>query len=269
MPRRKQPDLQITIEEVTPEMAKDWLGKNTFNRNKSEIHVAHLAEAMYLDEWRLNGEAIIFDSKGRLQNGQHRLWACIEAATSFTTVVIRGADSDAIFTIDVGRKRSLADALQLRGEKDVATLGNLLVWTWRWENGLMDQGGRSRPTNVSMLKLLDERPEIRDAITVGWRFRKALRAPSGLMCALWYQFGLIDQDDADFFLEQCVTGEDLSDGDPAFAWRRWMNARYLERLKPPQQVVAAITVKAWNGFRNHTTIGALRWAGNESFPEAI
>lgn len=270
MARRKLPELELSIEEVTPDIAKEWLEGNTFNRRRSDRLVDFYAEAMLAEEWRLNGEPIIFDGKGRLQNGQHRLWACIEADKSFWTVVVRNAEWDAIYTIDTGRKRSMGDALTLKGEKDVANLAAMLVWVWRFENGVMDMGGRSRPTNVTLLKLLDERPEIRDWINlVAHRFRHTIHVPGGLMSALFYEFSLIDKKDCAAFLEQCITGENLSAADPAYAWRRWMMARYKETAKPNQQTVAAITVKAWNAFRRHERPAAFRWAGNEAFPEAI
>ncbi len=270
MARRKLPNLEITIEEVTPDMAEKWLEGNTFNRKRSNRLVDFYAEAMLSEEWRLNGEPIIFDGKGRLQNGQHRLWACVEAEVPFWTVVVRNADYDAIYTIDTGRKRSIADALTLKGEKDVANLAAMLVWVWRWEQGVMDLGGRSRPTNVTLLKMLDERPDLRDWIPkVAHRFRHSLRVPNGLMSALFYQFGQIHADDADVFLEQCLTGENLAVTDPAYAWRRWIMSHYTPTSKPNQQTIAAITVKAWNKYRLHEKVDALRWAGNEAFPEAI
>ena len=269
MTRRKLPKLTVEIAEITPDMAKEWLEKNTFNRKKSDRLVDFYAESMLNDEWRLNGEPIIFDDKGKLQNGQHRLWACIEADVSFWSLVVYGADSDAVFTIDTGRKRSMVDALTLRGEKNVAILAATLVWIWRWEHQVMHLAGNARPTNVALLKMLDARPEIRDTVQVSYRFHNKVRAPQGLMCALWYQFSLINPGDAEYFLEQCVSGEALSSGDPAYAWRRWINARYLEASKPNLQTIAAITVKAWNAFRRHEQVKSLRWAGNEPFPEAV
>lgn len=271
MARRKLPDLVATIEEVTPEIAKEWLETNTFNRAISNHQVDFFAEEMLNDEWRLNGEPIIFDFKSKLQNGQHRLLACIEADVSFWTLVVRGAEPDAIYTIDTGRKRGMADALRLRGEKDVANLAALLAWIWRWENGVMTQGGRARTSNVSLLKILDARPEIRDWIPiVAYRLRKSdVAGPAGLLCALFYEFSLINEKDCLAFLDQCITGENLSATDPAYVWRRWMNSHYGETSKPNQQTIAAITVKAWNAFRLHESPRALRWQGSESFPEAV
>jgi hypothetical protein len=269
MSRRKLPDLEYDVVEVTPELAEEWLQKNTFNRKRSNVLVDFYAEIMMADQWRLNGEPIIFDRTGKLQSGQHRLWACIEAETSFNTLVVWGTDPDAIYTVDTGRKRTMMDALTLRGEKDVAVLGSMLTWIWRWENNVMDQGGRARPSNVTLLKMLDNRPEIRDALHYAYRMRKGIKAPVALLSALFYEFSQIDADDAEAFFQQCATGENLSASDPAYAWRRWIMSRYLEASKPNQQTIAAITVKAWNAFRRHEPVKAFRWAGNEPFPEAV
>src|SRR5690348_9218536 len=138
---RKLPELELTVEEITPVIAKEWLQFNTFNRKVSRSLVQSYAQIMKDREWRLNGEAIIFDRTGRLQSGQHRLLAVIESGTSIWSVVVRGAEPEAIFSLDAGRKRRLTDALTLRGEKDVSNLATATTWWWRYQNDLMESGG--------------------------------------------------------------------------------------------------------------------------------
>jgi hypothetical protein len=72
---------------VTPDQALKWLeDTNTNNRSVRDIHVQRLASDMKNGKWRgFNGEAIRFDSLGRLVDGQHRLWACTVAGVPFDT----------------------------------------------------------------------------------------------------------------------------------------------------------------------------------------
>lgn len=268
MTRRKLPQLELSVEEITPAIALEWLEKNTFNRKMSDRLVDIYAEAILGGEWRLNGEPIIFDFNGRLQSGQHRLQAVIVAKTSIWSVVVRGAEPDSLYTLDSGRKRRMTDLLTLQGEKDVAVLANLLVWTWRWENQLMDRS--ISPTNTHLLTILADHPELRDYVKLGNRFRRSgIRVQAGLIGALFYQFDLINRPESDAFFDQLVTGEGLTSDQPAYAWRRWVFRSMSEPGRMHGPTLAAITVKAWNEYRGHQTVKAFRWAANEAFPEAI
>lgn len=268
MARRKDPDLEITIEEITPAIASEWLKTNTKNRKVSERLVAIYAEAMSEGEWRLNGEPLVFDRQGRLQSGQHRLLAVIQADVPIKSTVVRNADPEALFSLDSGRRRRMSDVLTLRGEVDVMNLASMLVWTWRWQNELMDRPGDT-PTHTSLLRILDQEPDLRDDIKVGRDLIKRVRCSPGLVGALYHQFKLIDQDDADSFFASLQSGENLHSGEPIFALRRWMlNSAQLTR-RPRQHHYAAIIVKAWNAYRTHGSVSTLTWRAGETFPEAL
>lgn len=268
MTRRKEPDLEIAIEEITPAIASEWLKTNTRNRRVSERLVTTYAEAMSEGEWRLNGEPIVFDRQGRLQSGQHRLLAVIQSDVSIKSTVVRNADPEALFSLDSGRRRRMSDVLQLRGETDTMTLGAMLVWTWRWQNGLMDRPGDT-PTHTSLLRILDQEPDLREDLTAGRNIGKKMRCSTALLGALYHQFKLIDPDDADSFFESLASGENLHQGEPLFALRRWMiNATQMTH-RPRVHHYAAIIVKAWNAYRTHDTMRTVTWRAGETFPEAL
>ena len=63
------------IVDITPEMAREYLEKNSHNRRLSERSVRNLATAIKNGEWQVNGEAIKVDKEGNLLDGQHRLSA--------------------------------------------------------------------------------------------------------------------------------------------------------------------------------------------------
>jgi hypothetical protein len=65
--------LTVKLETITPEQAAIWLTRNRRNRPIRRTRVARYADAMRRGHWRVNGEAVIFDSEGNLLNGQHRL----------------------------------------------------------------------------------------------------------------------------------------------------------------------------------------------------
>ena len=68
------------VEKITPELAREYLKKNTDNYRKlARGTVRNYAEDIKNGRWELNGETIVFAESGVLQDGQHRLAAIIQA----------------------------------------------------------------------------------------------------------------------------------------------------------------------------------------------
>lgn len=102
-------EIRSGFQTVTPEMAEKWLEKNTNNRGVSDTRVRQLAEAMRRGEWRLTHQGVAFGADGSLYDGQHRLWAIMEAAVPIRLMVTTGLSEDTRANIDGQRSRSVAD----------------------------------------------------------------------------------------------------------------------------------------------------------------
>ena len=108
---------------VNPAQAMLWLeNTNTNNRNVCQKHVARLARDMAEGKWILTHAGIAFSSDGTLLDGQHRLWAVVEADVSVEMHVWFNVDPKSMMTIDCGKIRSTADILNIAGDNgDVTT----------------------------------------------------------------------------------------------------------------------------------------------------
>lgn len=104
---------KITIETITPTIAKSIMEKNSRNRTINRHQVAKIATYMRTNGFRLTGDPIRIGADGTLFDGQHRLAACIEANTPFDTVVIRELPDDVLYVIDSGKSRSTRDKLEI------------------------------------------------------------------------------------------------------------------------------------------------------------
>lgn len=105
----------MTYEEivVTPEIAGEWLKRNTKNARTVKRHkVAQYAKTMRDGYWKNNGEAIVFDEDGYLKNGQHRLCAIVESGVTCKMLVVRGVDRN-ITTWDDVTPRTIVDKARL------------------------------------------------------------------------------------------------------------------------------------------------------------
>lgn len=113
--------MRVKIENITPETAKIYLSKNIINRNVNAKRVSSYANDMQHGAWQLNGEAIRFNKKGELIDGQHRLLAIVKANIPVDMVVMNDIDND-VSIYDRGRNRSVTDSLILEGmDKSIAS----------------------------------------------------------------------------------------------------------------------------------------------------
>lgn len=110
--------LKAKVETITPEIAKEYLKKNTANYRKittlSRYKIEQYAEAMKAGKWQLNGEAITFGKDGVLKNGQHRLAAIILAGVPVKILVVYDVE-DNVDIYDRGKNRTDMDIARARG----------------------------------------------------------------------------------------------------------------------------------------------------------
>ena len=112
--------LRWEVVNITAEIAKRWLEKNTNNRNVSDARVQTYAADMAAGKWLFHHQGIAFDESGALADGQHRLLAVVRAqeivkahVVSVPMLVTYGIHHDACATIDGQRVRTIGDQLKL------------------------------------------------------------------------------------------------------------------------------------------------------------
>ena len=94
---------------VTPEMAKQWLLKNNFNRPLKPKLVDNYVRQIEAGHWRRTHQGIAFDEEGVVLDGQHRLHAIIRTGQSLPMLIFQAAHE----SIDGGKPRTLLDIVRL------------------------------------------------------------------------------------------------------------------------------------------------------------
>ena len=267
------PEIRTEVMTVTPDLARDWTVLNTRNRNVRYGTVARLARDMKAREWVLNGESVKIAADGTILDGQHRLYACIQADVPFETVVIRGLPAEAQDTIDTGMSRKMSDQLALRGEVSTALLAAIARWAFKWLHGVRMNGAADQePTHAEMLALIDADPRLREATRWAGSSRQQFRSVNGSVWGMaWLLLHGSDHLTAEVFLEKVLTGENCATGDPALAFRNriWNAKEAGERLSQHQQL--AYLIIAWNAFKEDRPLKILKFTGGKltakNFPE--
>jgi hypothetical protein len=148
-----QEDVQVTVMNITPEMASEWLEHNTQNRSVREDRVDRYAEQMRDGEWLVSPDAISFDYNGRLINGQHRLKAIqqLSQGTEVQCMVAFGLQPAAFKIADVGVKRTGGDVLRIEGFKNPEELAATCRLLAMWKQGRLEEAGRYENVRNSVI----------------------------------------------------------------------------------------------------------------------
>lgn len=101
---------------VSPDLATKWLEGNTHNRPVRDSVVHRYAADMQAGRWKQSHQGIAFDEEGTLIDGQHRLFAVIEASTPVLMQVTYGLSMDTQMVVDDGIKRTTVDLLKINGK---------------------------------------------------------------------------------------------------------------------------------------------------------
>lgn len=254
----------VKIQTITPRQAEKILAdQNQRNRDLRESRITHLAGIIDRGEWRLTGDAICFDLDGVLLNGQHRLAACVASEKPIQVLVLRNLPRANQDVMDDTLSRKLADALRLRGEADVHQLGAGINWYARLmyaevANSPFYANNAMRPSVPQLLAFYAENPGLREAHLASSSVRRELKLRPGPLIAIYYRLGLVDVAHRDVFFESLRTGANLDLGDPILRLRRYCESERdrVTRQKNPDWQWVAITIKAWNAWREGRPVHA-------------
>ncbi len=105
----------MTIEHVTPVLAKKWLLQNDGNRRLRQQTVEKYARDMQTKNWHFKPVAVCFDERGKLGNGQHTLSAIALSNEAQVLLVARNVPRKAMAFMDMGVKRTISDVAAFVG----------------------------------------------------------------------------------------------------------------------------------------------------------
>jgi hypothetical protein len=243
---------------VGPNEALEWLTKNVKNRRLNLERVKNLAAAMTRDEWRLNGQPVIFDSNGNLQDGQHRLRAIVESGCIVPMIVIRNVVPDAFVTIDTGRSRTTADVLGIAGYISAHLLSGAVRTIIAYKDAIARKADGDSASerlnrscdavsNAAIVAWTDEHPEIHDVIRQACRLKDVVRSVE-VPAWIWLVGEHNPQSKIDEFVGNLIAGEGLHRSDPIYTLRNRLIQDRINRKHKVRGEVLAMMTRAWNSW---------------------
>lgn len=182
---------------VTPEMAVGWLAVNIDrNRNMRKGRINGYVRDIQSDRWVVTGEAIKFDTAGRLIDGQNRCQAIVAAGKGAWVLVVRGISEDALVVLDSGPARNTGDMLVITGladradAKDVGAIARLYTAFKAGDvkHAASHIGGHSGLTKSEMADAVMSIPDIEFAARHARGMYRYLRLPVSALGVAFLEF---------------------------------------------------------------------------------
>lgn len=105
--------IETKMENITPDMAREYLKHNSRNRKIKPKTVEAYMRDILRGKFIATHQGIGFDANGELLDGQHRLLAISMAGKTVPMMVTRGLPREAVSVVDRGVSRSVKDVMQI------------------------------------------------------------------------------------------------------------------------------------------------------------
>lgn len=211
------PGIQIRLVFVTPELAANHKLLNAeAQRHHSTDSSATYAADMDAREWVFIGDPIRFDIHGRMIDGQHRAEAIVRSGKGQWMIIITGLPEGVMRYVDMGRRRTYADTLKIRGISNHIAVASLVRSVYYWRRGhyvvpnqprLVNLPTLVRPSNAALDVIYDSMvAEGRDpqiAVKAAGRLRTAVSSTAQLkaVTTAYYLFSCVDSFQAAHFFD--------------------------------------------------------------------
>jgi hypothetical protein len=262
---------QMWIEIITPERAAELLKLNYNNRNMRPNHVARIAENMSQGTFPFTGDPIRYNDNG-LQDGQHRLMACVQSGSSFKTLVIYGLPDSVMAVIDNGVSRNLGDTLRWDGVKNAKVVAGVtrFYWVFLDKGNLNNSSARCLATNVQLREFYAHQDEL-----IQWAagLGRSLTKSVGMSYVPWSiaLMHLRSAGNDPYFIEAFVdsiqSGVGLTKNSPVLVLRNWITKNLATRRKVSHQETLIAIVRTWNDWADNRDRSILRILPNHEVPE--
>lgn len=255
------------LESVTPERAQELLAKNVAN-NRAIVasRVEMYAEMMRDGTFLPTPEGIMVDVEGRLIDGQHRLSAVILSGRTVKMHVWRNVPTTYMRAINTGAPRTLADVLTVTNELGVRGAPKIAVTRATAINLLF------KPTQGTRKLTFDQYEDVRKVFSSSLEWSLVNYPNSGgtnaaglskrvrssmVMGACIIAHRKFPNEVADF-MRKATTGLELTETDPAYALRRFLEQANLRGVSAERIVVGYATLRCLHAFIKKEKISVVR-----------
>lgn len=258
--------IEPVIENITPEIAKEYLKLNRRNRKVKPKTVESYARDILRGKFMTTHQGIAFDEEGKLLDGQHRLLAVVMSKKPVVMMVTRGIPKDATFSVDRGITRSVQDVFSIE-HRDI-TSANDAITNQKIISGLSQlvdcnyARGRMKLNTEDIRGLYEEFQSAADSIfdNVVSKVGASIRAPMVSAAIAAVQCGVdIDAVSKFFyiFFKDDVSGCENYNIQAVLNWKRQVDAAKMNKVSIDRRKLYLGTQNAIYHFVNNTDVSRI------------
>ena len=255
---------------ITPEGATVLIEeRNHGNRRIHMTRVEEYASEIRDDRWKVNGDTIGFRRDGKLNNGQHRLLACVQAGKPFATYVIMGLPNDSFMTVDTGLRKTVGDLIGMRGDKYETAQAGICRLQFQDVNG----GAKAlpaqhiKPSHTLIWNIREAHPGIAESAEFAARACGKVVSPTQGGFVHYHAAQRAGRAVADEFFLRLGDGIGLPANSPILALKSRLESNRRAKAKLSQTEILALVIKAWNAYVQNREIKQLKFDRREEFPD--
>lgn len=134
---------------ISPQLAQYILDNiEEKNRKRAPKKVEEYSRGM-AQGWTLTGQPLIFSRCGRLLDGGHRLTAVVKSGRKIRTMAVFGVAYEAFSFLDIGRKRTPANTLEVMGVTHAGIKSGAMRWVYILTVGACGPVLGTKPSSVN------------------------------------------------------------------------------------------------------------------------
>lgn len=251
---------------ITPEMAVEMLDANRLNRPLDQNTINRIVRQITKGLWKFNGDTIKISADRDILDGQHRLWAVIEAKRPIETLIAFGVSCEAFDTIDTLRKfRTLGDTIALEGQvRYRAHIGTALSWLIRYEQGILEtyKTPIHKIENSDIKEAFRANPNIVQAVSRTAPMRRLVNVP--IMAFFYYVLSMQNAGLAEQMVETLIDPSRTKITHPYYLLRAYF-ASDLTKKDPVKTI--ALMIKSSNAVYNNANLTRLEWTPQGKSPD--
>jgi hypothetical protein len=254
---KKSPVAEVVT--LTPVLASLLLERNPVNRPIGRYNMETLRSDVSGARFIFNGESLVVSDTGILIDGQHRCSTVVETRQPIQTVIVFGPKEEARFTIDIGKPKTAANFLHMKGGVDTnnlaATIGLLIQYATQ---GTLIHGSM-KATKTQIVEGFERFRGVEASMDACAGATKMKLGSRSALAFCHYTFKRkAGAEAADNFIQKLIDGDGLRKGDPIYHTRDRLlkldrGARAESRIE--------IVFKGWNAWRRGESVSNIRSNG--------
>lgn len=244
--------IKMRYELVTPSLAEKYNQKNTDNyRPKLEKILYRIIQDVLNLSWTITGETIVFDVKGRVVDGQHRIDTVLKTGISLPCIIVEGVPVEAKIATGQTVPRSLWHIFYNCGERHARLLQQVINLARKIDKKVEWKHG-DKFTHHQGLRYLKQNPDLRRAVD---RYHKvSFESPVSTTVAAfcYYELSKIDEEETAIFIDQIFYGNSLlKKNHPISILRNFIWETKQRGGNVRGRNCVALIFRTWNAVRNN------------------